>query len=233
MQIEKVACINLSRRKERLISWVSSLYTQKVPISLLARFGAKDAIDYGYTELVESVVQDNFPTFEYYLHPSIEKDKQAIKPILASTWSYLRAFRWIIEQNETILLMEDDTILTCNFSIVQNTLEELPLDAKLVILSNNGLTLNLALPESTWVNGGKSVSSQANIYTPDGAAKVLADLQSHPGQTVESLIGNCYKDTEGVYSYIGNNPLIQESIYSGKSDVTTVHQQEYQIKTIF
>ena len=239
MKIGKIACLNLERRKTRLISWVSSCYAQQVPLDLLYRFDAKDALEYEYDDLVHAVINDGFPSFEWHFDPSRKEEPQRYKPLLAATWSQLRCLRWISSQQKHVLLMEDDYILVQKFDFFQK-IYQLITNPKLTILNKPvGLPYEIAINNQYWTIAFNNQywtdkiwsGSYANIYSPEGALMVLSDLEQQPYKVVETLVTQ-YREKEGVHSYIGPELLVTPSIYTGKSDVFENHQSSFKLPTI-
>ena len=112
--IKAIVMFTLDRRPERKWAWLGAIKSQRVPDDCIHIMSAMDGAAYSDIDtLVDAVVDDGFPWFEVF------KDSQWSGPEhphskqgnLATTWSFLRAFRKVIKLDVLSIVMVDNYFL--------------------------------------------------------------------------------------------------------------------------
>lgn len=216
--------INLDRRPDRDRSMKANLRAKGVPEDRIVRFTATDRDAYeNPASLINYGISVGFQEFYQCLN------HKGIHQFLGYMISYFRALRRIADlgltyhnESQDVLLMEDDYHIKEDYSDLCASWEELPRqNLKLAMIGYNvwGADMKRDLPKfnDTWNIGPPSNGNSANIYTPEGAAYVLAECKKKMDTTPECVIQHLLSD--GIYSRNPDKMGIITSPAAGESNV--------------
>lgn len=137
----------------------------------------------GIHEMVDAAIADGFEWFERLRQ---DNTHNLYRGFCAHFWSACRCLRYIANQDEVCLLIEDDKKLNIKWKKLQKKIRGLPDDTEIVVLAtadNPGKPFN-----KDWIKGPypNRSGSAVVLYTPTGA-KIALKIAEKNGHTLENL----------------------------------------------
>lgn len=205
-RIKAVIAFTLDRRSERRWAWLGAMKAQQVPDDVVHIMSAMDGGAYPNIEsLVDAVVEDGFPWFERFKDPEWDKPEHPHSKLgsLATTWSFLRAFRKVIELDVLSIVMVDNYYLGrwwWDFNRLIETLDDL----RILQLHHwdsrkhpNPEFRNDNYPRVPWYpdevcrdvsKGLAGVGDSVLLLSPSGAQQIIDWSEEQPHFLIENLL---------------------------------------------
>ena len=119
-----VYILNLEVEQKRRYMCEGALFAMNAPFKRVKRWIAKDDFEYEKSsDVIRAAIRDGFPSFQSYLDKG-QQNKDGIA-IYTQTWNYCRFWRYLIENNETAMLIQDDRKLRSPYPRMLEIFEEL------------------------------------------------------------------------------------------------------------
>ena len=236
MHIEGVIFFSLKRRRERFWAQMGALKSRYVPDEVIYPMDAMDGADYETSrDVINAAVADGFPHFGALTDDWLAKGyTTGERGSLATTWSFLRAFRKVIELDKPSIVMVDNFFLSRNFGEFQQLFDDVESLEQLKIIQLHHWDSRFDSPinsedyvrvpwyrehEGKHLTKGLAGTGDSVIFlTPAGAELLLHWCAERPYDLVETVIhhqahqcirDDCYAVIEGGYYKRGDEILLE------------------------
>ena len=119
-----VYILNLEVEQKRRYMCEGALFAMNAPFKRVKRWVAKDDFEYEKSsDVIRAAIRDGFPSFQSYLDKG-QQNKDGIA-IYTQTWNYCRFWRYLVENNETAMLIQDDRRLRVSYPRMLEIFQEL------------------------------------------------------------------------------------------------------------
>ena len=204
--IKAVIMFTLNRRPERKWAWLGAVKSRHVSDETIHIMAAMDGKTYPNIEaLVDAVVADGFPWFEIFKDPQWDKPEHPHSKLgnLATTWSFLRAFRKVIELDVLSIVMVDNYFLGKGWYYFDKLIEPID-DLRILQLHHwdsrkhpNPEFRNNDFPRVPWYpdevcrdvsRGLAGVGDSTLLLSPSGAQQIIDWSKEQPHFLIENLL---------------------------------------------
>lgn len=191
--IDNIYMLNVPEETERLRICTDELHRCGVPTEKIKVWEAKSHKPFAKSrDLCEAAAADGFAFFQIALEIGLHNN--CFIGYLAQAWNYFSFMRYIVETNETSILLHDDSYFACAYKDLVKACSELPNQDKFHLASLSVTSgENYELPQwlhskSCWEQGLREIDSVdwGVLYSPKGAAFFLERSVS----LVEHMFGN-------------------------------------------
>ena len=206
MSIGAVITFTLERRPERKWAWLGAVKSEHVPDAHLHIMSAQDGKRYpNIAGLIDAVVADGFPWFAMFKESEWNRPEHPHSKLgnLATTWSFLRAFRRVLELDVISLIMVDNYFLSKRWHHFENLIAPLQ-DLRILQMHHwdsrhhpDPKFRNDLFPRVPWYpnevapdisKGLAGAGDSVLILSPAGAAQLINWSETCPWFLIETLL---------------------------------------------